>query len=292
MSSHTVSVIIPSRNVKEDLRKCLTSVFDNCGDGEVEVIVSDSNSTDGTVEMVQASFPHVKLCRSEEAGSYASAVNRGIEASAGEFLLFLDSDVTIREKTIGEQLNFLKACPETGAVVNKMLYPDGSAQPVVKRFPSVLNSLFGRETILTRLCPRNRISRNYLMLDELEKDEPFEADWASTACMMVRREAIEQIGFLDEGYLLYWVDADFCRRLRDAGYRVCYTPYATAVHDMRNEVGKKKSVHMIKAFHLGAYRYFRKFHVKSALHPMNLLAIVGLTARAALQILINSFKRD
>ena len=290
MSIEKVSVIIPSRNVRGDLRSCLDALFENYGEGQIEVVVSDSNSSDGTVEMLSECFPAVKVSTSEERGSYASAVNRGVMTSRGEYLLFLDSDVIIGKETIGEMVTYLESHSDVGAVVSKMFYPDGTVQMMARRFPTVLNSLFGRETILTRLFPGNRISRRYLMLDELEGDEPFEVDWASSACLMVRKDVFESLEGFDEGFLFYWADADFCRRIQDNGFKICCLPSASVVHDMRNEATKKKSIHMIKSFHLGVYRYFRRYYIQSIFHPLNIVAIVGLSVRAAVQILANSLK--
>jgi len=292
MKDHKVSIIVPSRNTREDLNKCLRSVFEHYSDERVEVIVSDNNSSDGTIEMLRTDFAQVKLSRSEERGSYASAVNRGVRSATGEFLLFLDSDVIIQADTIPQLVDLLLTRREVGASVSKMFYPDGTVQLMARKFPTVLNSLFGRESILTKLFPGNRISRRYLMLDELSQNEPFGVDWASSACMMIKKSVIEKVGYFDEGFPFYWADADFCRRVKDSGFEICCVPKAGVIHDMRNEEGKKKSSYMIKTFHFGAYRYFRKYYVKSWLNPLNLLAIVGLSGRAALQILLNSVKSE
>jgi len=285
-----VSIIIASRNVKEDLKESLTSVFENCTKENVEVLVADNNSTDGTIELLAECFPHVKLCRSEHDNSYPSAINRGIKAATGRYLLLLDSDAIIRKETIPEMVRFLDAHPETGAAVSKMFYPDGSVQLMARRYPTLLNSFFGRETILTRLFPRNKISRRYLMVDELSSTEAFEVDWASSACMMIRREILDDVGLMDEGFLLYWADADFCRRINNSGWKIYCLPQAAIIHDMRNTLDKKKSYFAIKAFHRGVYRYFRKHYTKSPFHPLNLVVFIGLSTRAALQLLLNLFK--
>lgn len=291
-NSHKISIIIPSRNAGEDLKKCLTSVFDNHDKDEFEVIVSDSNSNDGTTEMVAEHFPWVKVCTSKEVGSYASSINRGIRAATGQYLLLLDSDAFVRKDTIPELAKFLDSHPGAGAAVCKTLYPDGSVQLMLRRFPTPLNSLFGGKTILTRLFPGNKISRSYVMLDEMERTEPFEIDWASSACMMIRREILDNVGFMDEGYLLYWADADYCRRIKDKGWKIYFIPEVLVVHCLRHTPDKKKSYFAIKAFHQGVYRYFRKHCTKSWYHPLNLFALVGLSARAGLQLLLNSFKSE
>jgi len=126
MFGSKISVVIPSRNVRDDLEKCLTSVFNSYDKEDVEVIVSDSNSTDGTIEMIAEKFPSTKLCRSRDVGSYASSINRGIKGATGDFILFLDSDVVVDDKTIPGLLELLKKRPKVGATVCRLLYPDGS----------------------------------------------------------------------------------------------------------------------------------------------------------------------
>jgi GT2 family glycosyltransferase len=198
--------------------------------------------------------------------------------------------VIVNERVVPELASFLESNPDVGSVVCKTLYPDGSLQWMVKRFPTPLHSFFGRETFLTRLFPNNKISREYLMLDKLQQAEPFEIDSASSACMMVRREVLNTTGLFDEGYPFYWADIDYCRRIRDCGWNICFVPGVSVIHDMRNNAGKKKSPFAIKAFHRGVYRYFWKHCTKSRYHPLNLFALVGLSARAGLQLLLNSFK--
>ena len=130
------------------------------------------------------------------------------------------------------------------------------------------------------------------MINELNQTEPFEADWTSSACMMIKRDALNDAGHLDEEYLLYWADADWCRRIKNCGWKIYCIPDSAVIHDMRNNGDKKKSYLMIKAFHQGAYRYFRKFLIKSPFNPLNLIAIVGLSGRATLHLLLNYTKSD
>jgi len=208
------------------------------------------------------------------------------------YLLLLDSDVIIQKKTIEELLHFLKTHRVVGVAVSKMFYPDGSVQMMARRFPTPLNFLFGRESMLTKLFPHNKISKHYLMIDELSGNESFEVDWASAACMMVKKEVIAKVGLLDEGFLMYWSDADWCRRISANGWKIYCIPGGAVVHDMKNESNKKKSLFAIKAFHLGAYRYFRRYYIKTSLHPLHLFAIIALSGRAMMQIILNFLTSD
>jgi GT2 family glycosyltransferase len=290
MKSRRVSIIIATRNARDDLEKCLLSIFENYGKSDIEVIVSDNHSNDGTVKMVKRVFPWVKVCTSKHNGGYPHTINCGIKEATGGYVLLLDSDVIIQNNTVPELMSFLDIHPEAGVAVGKMFDPDGTLQFMARRSPSPVNVVFGSQTIFTRLFPNNKVSKRYLMVDEHNKHEPFEVDWAATACMMIKRDVLEHAGLLDEGFLLYWSDADWCRTIKSCGWKIYCVPKVTVVHDMRNNSDKKKSFFMIKAFHQGVYRYFRKYYIKSPFNPLNILVLAGLSGRACLQLLFNVMK--
>lgn len=291
MSANLFSIVIASRNSKDDTKKCLASVYDLYEKDQVEVVVADNSSTDGTLEMIAESFPSVIVSRSSDTGCYASAINRGIGASTCDYILLLDSDAILQEETAPPLMLFLDAHPEAGIAASKMYYPDGTLQLTVKKIPTPINALFGRETFLTKLFPNNKISRQYLLTDKLNGTEPFDIDCTSSACIMLRRQVMEKSGLMDEGFLLYWADADFCYRVKETGWKIYLVPSSVVIHDMRNDAGKRKSYFVIKAFHQGVYRYYRKHFIKSPWHPMNLIALICLSVRAGLMLIQNQFIR-
>lgn len=290
MKEKKISIVIASKNAVHDLHGCLKSIEAVDVGCSHEVIVSDNQSTDGTVQMIRKEFPQVLLCTSDRDLSYTATINRGIERAKGRYILLVDSDVVVLRESTQRLLGFMEKNPEAGAAISKMVYPDGSVQLVARRFPRPENALFGRESLLTRVFPGNRSSNQYLMLSELNQPDPFEIDWGSAAFMMVRRETLDAVGGMDEQYLMYWADADWCRRIKGAGWKIYCIPDAAVIHDMRNESTKKKSLFMIKAFHKGVYRYFRKFYSPSPVHPLNFVAVVGLTLRAAMELFRNGLK--
>ena len=292
MANSKISIIIPSRNVRDDMKKCLNALVETCQRDGLEVIVTDSNSTDGTVEMLAEDFPWVIVNRCKEVGSYASSINRGLKEASGDYILFLDSDVIINEHVIPGLVDFMESNPDVGATVSKLCYPDGSLQMSTRKFPTPVSFAFGRETFLTRFFPNNPITKDYLMLDKLAQNEPYEIDWAASACMMVRREVVKTGCFFDEGYPFYWADADYCHYLHDKGWKIYCVADLSVIHDMRNDDSKKRSTFAIKAFHKGIYRYFKKHHTKSKLNPLNLIAFLVLGLRASILLLLNSFKPD
>jgi GT2 family glycosyltransferase len=141
-------------------------------------------------------------------------------------------------------------------------------------------AIAGRSSWLTRVLPGNPISRRNLPLRNGDITSPTQVDWVSGACMLVRREAFDAVGGMDQGFFLYWEDADFCRRLNDAGWPTMYLPAATAVH-----VGGRSSRHAadasLEAFHKSALRLYRK-HASPLSSLLTPLVFVGLRARLAL----------
>ena len=152
-------------------------------------------------------------------------------------------------------------------------------QGTARSFPTAAASIFGRRSFLTRLFPNNRWSRRYLSGREHPDTAPFEVDWVSGAAMMVRRDAIDRVGELDEKFFMHWEDADWCHRMKDAGYGVFCVPASRIVH---HEGGSRRGwpPRQLRAFHEGAFRYYAKHHAPWW-SPLRYVAAAGLAARAA-----------
>ena len=144
-----------------------------------------------------------------------------------------------------------------------------------------LAALFGRTTLLTRLFPRNRFSSRFSSSRDPARSEPYECDWVSGACMMVRCEAIEQVGPLDPGYFFMWEDADWCFRLKEAGWRVYCSHEAGVVHREGSSRSRGWHARWIAAvgFHRGAYRYYRQHINDRPYSPVHVVVLAGLAVR-------------
>jgi GT2 family glycosyltransferase len=190
-------------------------------------------------------------------------------------------------------IDFLDAVPEAGACGAKLVNPDGSAQHTARRFPYPANALFGRGSLLTKLFPRNSVSQRYLMSESESLDRPYEVDTLSAACLMVRRTTIAQVGGLDEGFFVYWCDTDWCFRIKQAGWKIFSLPTVEIVHNenSRSRHRKGRRIKGVVDFHKGVYRFYRKHYVRHAWSPMNIVAVVGLSARAIFLIAADEIKR-
>jgi GT2 family glycosyltransferase len=187
-------------------------------------------------------------------------------------------------------VEFLRTHDEVGIASARLVYPDFSDQGVARTFPTPVNALFGRRSLLTKLFPNNRHSRAYLLSRRHRTDEAFEADWVSGACLMFRRRLLEQIGGLDECFWMYWEDADFCFRAKQNGWRVFCLPKAVIVHHEGISSGGRRHWKTIVEFNRSAYRYYRKHYLRSRLQPMTAIAATFLTLRTAMLLLANALR--
>jgi hypothetical protein len=221
-----LSIIIVSWNVSDDLAQCLDSLRDN-RDVAPEVIVVDNASTDGSLGMLRAR-PEVQVIANRDNRGFAAANNQGLGAARGKYLLLLNPDTIVPAGGLAVLLRFADEHPEAGVIGPRLLNSDGSLQPSCRRFPTVKAALI-RHTFLERLLPHAAATREYLMAD-WDHRSPREVDWVSGACLLIRREAFEQVGPLDEGF--YWgsEDVDYCLRMHQGGWKVLYAPQPAITH--------------------------------------------------------------
>lgn len=223
-----VSIIIVSWNTRELLRDCLTSVFEQAGDADYEVIVVDNASTDGTVEMVRDEFDRVVLIENEQNRGFASANNQGMAVAEGRYVLLLNSDTIVLDGAIAKTVRFADTQGRAGVVGCRVLNPDGTLQPTCFMFPSILNMLLS-STYLYKLFPKSRLFGRERM-SWWDRGDVREVDVVTGCFMLVRREAIGQVGVMDERFFMYAEEADWCYRFRKQGWQVIFTPVGEIVH--------------------------------------------------------------
>jgi len=198
-----------------------------------EVILVDNASTDDTCRVVPEEFPWVRLIGNGVNRGFAAAVNQGLRASAGELVLILNPDVSVRRGTVAVLADFLRAHPHVGIAAPRLLNPDGTPQPSCRCFHT-LSAILSRRGPLRPLLANTRWAARHLML-EWDHGAPREVDWVLGACMLVRRRAIQDVGPMDEGFFLYFEDEDWCYRMWARGWAVSYVPFAEATHEYRRE---------------------------------------------------------
>ncbi len=233
-----LAVVIVSWNVRELLASCLCSLFDDLArsDAEAAVWVVDNASTDGTPEMVADSFPNVHLIAHDENLGFAAGNNLALEkilqgsrgAASTPFVWLLNPDTEVQQGATAALSSALESHPTVGMAGAKLLYPDGSLQQSAFRFPRLLQLAFELFPMPWRLynTPLNGRYPRHLY----EGDEPFPVDHPLGASMIVRAEAIHEVGLMDEGYRMYCEEIDWCWRMRKAGWDALCVPTAVVVH--------------------------------------------------------------
>ena len=257
-----LSVVIISWNVRDLLDLCLASLyqtrraFPGGGEFRLEVIVVDSASADGSVEMIRQKYPQALLLPQADNVGFTRGNNIGMRRARGDFFLMLNPDTEVSPGTLGIMLDYMKRHRHVGILGPHTLNSDGSHQSTRRRFPTLMTGLF-ESAWLSAWAPAS-VERDYRMLDTND-DEVLQADWAQGSALLLRRELYQAIGGLDEGYTMYSEELDYCRRAKSAGWQVVYHGGATITHHggkSSEQVAALKQIH----FQTSKLRYFRKHH--------------------------------
>lgn len=224
-----VSIVIVGWNVRDLLRNCLDSVYKQTKGISFEVIYIDNASRDGSIEMVKDNFPETIIIANTTNKGFVKANNQGFEIAQGRYVLLLNSDTVILDNAIAKTITFADAHTEAAAVGCKILNPDKTLQPVTCfMFPSILNMLLS-STYLYKIFPRNKFFGRELMT-WWDKNEVREVDVVTGCYMLVRSEAMKQVGVLDERYFIYAEETDWCYRFKERGWKVLFTPEPEIIH--------------------------------------------------------------
>jgi len=223
-----VSIIIVNWNTKGLLQDCLRSIYERAGDVDYEVIVVDNASADGSAEMVKSDFQQVILIENPENRGFATANNQGMAVAKGRYVLLLNSDTVILENSITNTICFADSNPQAGVIGCRVLNPDGTLQPTCYMFPSILNMLLS-SIYLYKIFPKSKFFGRERM-SWWDRNDVREVDVVTGCFMFVRREAIEQVGMMDEQFFMYSEETDWCYRFKQKGWKVVFTPVAEIIH--------------------------------------------------------------
>jgi len=281
-----LSTVIVNYRSRDPLLGCLAALQADAADVAHEIVVVDNSPGDGTAEALRERYPGVRLVTNTENVGFARAVNRGVNATSGAVTLLLNPDCELERGAVTALLEHLRRHPRCAIAAPRIHNPDGTLEYSARSYPDHLTFLFNRYSLLTRLFPRNRWSRHYLLTD-WDHESARDVDWVSGACMAVRREAIRQVGPMDEGFFMFNEDVDWCRRMNQAGWKVTYVPKARAVHHVGASRGRV-SPKVTWERHRGMVRYFHKHHPSNPL--LAALADLLIMTRAALMIAANALR--
>ncbi|MGE3274270.1 MAG: glycosyltransferase family 2 protein [Vicinamibacterales bacterium] len=277
-----LAVIIVNFNAGPALDATLASLPAGLTGVDWEAIVVDNASSDGSEQAAVRRGAPIRLLPLARNVGFAAGVNAGAAVTDAAELLLLNPDCQLEPGAVAALQGTLAAHPRTGVVGPRILDPDGTLQESARGDPALLTGVFGRTGVLARWLPwLPVVRRNLASAGALRQGAAdIAVDWVSGACMLVRREAFAGVAGFDARYFLYWEDADFCRRLRHAGWETRYVPGATVVHAVGQSSRTARGL-ALRAFHESAYRYYATHVVPQRWHPARPLARVLLGARYA-----------
>ncbi len=224
---HDLAVIIVSTNEAEWLRRCLPTVFASVGGLDIDVVVVDNGSSGATRAVVEREFPLARVVDCENHG-FPHANNRALMTVDARYVLFLNPDTEIVRGSLAELVQRLDACPEVGLAGCRQVGPDGQLHATMRRFPTAMRLLM--EALGSERWPfrASWTGQRHLTIDDYARE--FDLDWTTGSFMLVRREALESAGWMDERFFLYCDDPDLARKIKSAGWVVRHLPGMEIVH--------------------------------------------------------------
>ncbi len=311
-------IVIVNYNTRDLLRDCLASIYESRGDFGYQVCVVDNGSHDDSAAMVRQEFPQARLIASSTNSGYAYANNLGLTAFGFEnaplarhlsppgppnsggagsavppkvgglgglvprYALLLNADTLLPPSALQEMLDFMEAHPEAGAAGPRLVREDGSLDLACRRGFPTPSAFFYRMMGLSKLFPQSRRFGRY-NLTYLDPDELTEVDSVVGAFMLVRAEAIQQVGLLDESFFLYGEDLDWAYRIRKAGWKIYYNPQVTVLHV--KAASTKHSRRARYEFYRAMDIFYRKHYAATTPFWLHWLIIAGIVLQGSLAML-------
>ena len=270
-----LSIIIVSWNTARFLENCLASILANPPTSPFESWVVDNASTDESPRMVREKFPQVHILENRENVGFARANNQAIQRCTGKYVLLLNPDTLVASGALQALVEFLDKHPEAGAAGARLLNPDGSLQISSHPRPT-LSREFWRMFHLDALSPYAAYP-----LPKWETNQPQEVDVLMGACLLVRKEVLDQVGILDEDYFIYSEEVDLCSRIQRAGWRLYWVPQAEVVH-FGGQSTQQASTEMFLNLYHSKIIYFRKHYGWSAAQIYKLVLRIAALSRLML----------
>ena len=264
-----VSALVVAYNTRDLLLEALDSL---AAEPDLQTIVVDNASSDGSVEAVAARFPEVRLIASKTNLGFAAGTNLAAREARGDFLLLLNPDAALCPEALARLLGLMASRPRAAAVGPALVYPDGRRQDSAFRFP-------GLAQVALDLFPVPRLAGSRLNGRLAAADEPVQVDHPLGACMLIRRQAWDDIGPLDEGYFMYVEEVDWCRRARRRGWEIWHDPRALVRHRAGAATSQQPEA-MFAHLWRSRLRYYQRFHGPAYNRMVHLLVRLGMAAAA------------
>ena len=310
-----LSICIATLNASDYLRNCLRSIceqsshlnwvgatpaapeqpFESPDTGnprlDLELIIVDNGSSDDTIAMLNREFPAVRLIQNDRNMGFARPINQALRASQGNYMLALNPDTIILPGAINELVQYLEAHPDVGICGPKVLNRNGTLQKACRRGVSRPWAAFSYFSGLSSLFPHSKFFGGYL-LNYLDEDEVHEVDGISGSCMLIRRQVVQQIGYLDERFFAYQEDADYCFQAKKAGWKIIYLPTAQIIHFGGQGGSRVQPYRSIYEWHRSYYLYYRKNLARDYLFLFNWLYYFLMGVKLVISLIANALRSD
>lgn len=281
-----VDIVIVSFRSRELLRACLESVQRHAS-LTASVTVVDNASGDGTGSMVSAEFGEMELIQAEQNLGFAAANNMAIRRGRAPYVLVLNPDTRVTEGALDVLLGLMKDRPEIGICGCRLLRNDGRFDHAAKRsFPTIAGALGHFLWIGRRAHAPARLAQYRAPSVDLGP-----VDAVNGAFMLIRREALDEVGLFDEGFWMYMEDLDLCYRFKEAGWTTWYEPSVTVFHAKGGSSGPIRSVRLNYAFHYGMYRFYRKHYSRRHPNVVNAAVYAGIGSKLVVAIVRGGLRR-
>lgn len=252
--------MIVTYNSGDTVLNCIRSIYENIKDINYEVLVIDNLSTDGTPLKIIEEFPKVKMLINEENLGFGKANNIGFKNASGEYILVLNPDTRVIEKSIENMIKFMGMNKDVGILTCKLLNFDDSIQYSARRFISLFQTIFYR-TPIKKIMPQSQVNKlnNYYLMKDWDHNSNKEIDWAIGACLLLPKKIIDTLEGFDDRFFMYYEDVDLCLRTKREGYKIFYLADVNISHE--HIQASTKNVNKLSIIHFKSMiKFYKKYN--------------------------------
>ncbi|MCI0495494.1 glycosyltransferase family 2 protein [candidate division KSB1 bacterium] len=288
-----LSIIIVTYNHESEIKNCLLTLKNAIAQFNAEIIIIDNNSTDETISIFQSllrdfdkKYYRLMIFNQTNIG-FTKAVNQGLARSQEEFVLLLNPDTEIPSDIFQSLIQIFENNSDVGIVSPQFRNPDGTIQPSCRRFPRHRDVIYN--AIGLNVLFNSSKEFNYWKMGDFDHQTQKEVEQPQGAFLLARREAVEDVGFLDEQFPMFFSDVDWCRRFIEKGWKILFVPGVQIMHHKGTSIYKNR-VKMIWSSHWSFCRYFWKYYRGLSWSPINLITGVVLIFLALIRSIFHLVK--
>lgn len=286
-----LGVCIVTRSSKDVILDCLASLYEQTQGLDMDVVIVDNDSLDGTADVIRFNFPNVRLILNNENLGYSKAVNQGLHVLDAKYYVLLNPDATMLDRALPRLLQFMEENPLAGICVPKVMNSDGSIQLQCRRGEARPGEVFAYFLGLANRFPNDTRFTGYL-LNHIDNEKVNEVKAVSGSCMMIKRAVVDQIGYLDERYFAYQEDTDYCFHARQVGWKVYYVPLAQVIH-LGGRGGSNVNPYFgVYQWHRSYYLYYRKNLARDYPFWFHLFYYFVMLAKLLVNLAAVAFSKD